>query len=113
MKDFIIAQFSDCHLFSDVESLHHGANVYQNLLKVLNDIKSNHLIDIAIFTGDLSQDHSHASYQLFNELVRESGIVIPVYYLAGNHDDQSMLEQYLVNAPLCTNRHTTLECRFA
>lgn len=98
-KIFTIAQFSDCHLFDNKLGLHYGANVYQNLLLVLEKIKKNDTVDIAIFTGDLSQDHSEDSYQLFVEAILTSAINIPVYYLAGNHDEIALLDKYLVHEP--------------
>lgn len=99
-KVFTIAQFSDCHLFATKHGLHYGVNVYQNLLLILESIKNNDVVDIAIFTGDLSQDHSEDSYQLFVEAIIKSAINIPVYHLAGNHDDFALLDKYLVNEPL-------------
>ena len=64
-KKFTLAQISDSHLFADHNGMHHQTNVYQNLLKVLLAIKVQPMIDAMVFTGDLTQDHSEASYQLF------------------------------------------------
>lgn len=104
-----IAQFSDCHLFAQSNGLHYGVNVYQNLLAVLDDIKRQ-AVDVLIFTGDLSQDHSEASYQLFVKAVNAVGISQPIYYVAGNHDDSLLLNRYLINQPfqqekLISNAH--------
>ncbi|MGB1263226.1 MAG: metallophosphoesterase [Cognaticolwellia sp.] len=98
-KKITIAQISDCHLFADPEGLHHQANVYQNLKKVLLAIKQQPLLDAIIFTGDLTQDHSPNSYQLFVKVFDECEITLPVYYLAGNHDEPLLLQQYLSSAP--------------
>ncbi len=95
----LVAQFSDCHLFSDSSKRHVGANVYDNLKRVLAEISQNHAIDLILFTGDLTQDHTTQSYQLFANLVRQAGIKKPLYYLAGNHDEPQLLNQYLVGAP--------------
>ncbi|PCI56461.1 MAG: 3',5'-cyclic-nucleotide phosphodiesterase [Gammaproteobacteria bacterium] len=92
---FTIAQFSDCHLFSDKSAKHFGANVWQNLTQVLADISLRKNIDCAVFTGDLTQDHSELSYQYFVEAVVQAKLTIPVYFLAGNHDDKPMLAKYL------------------
>lgn len=102
-KTFIVAQFSDCHLFSDKETEHYGANVWQNLTQVLTDISQRKNIDCAVFTGDLTQDHSELSYQNFVEAVEQAKLTIPVYFLAGNHDDNVMISKYLT-AP---NFHTS------
>ncbi|MBA6337265.1 metallophosphoesterase [Colwellia sp. BRX8-7] len=96
---FKIAQISDCHLFSQTDGLHHGANVYHNLVSVLDDIKNQHLVDAIVFTGDITQDHSEKSYQLFVQAVVESDIAIPFYYLAGNHDELELLDKYLSVPP--------------
>lgn len=96
---FVIAQLSDSHLFADVNERHHGADVYQNLLMVLQALKANTAIDMIIFTGDLSQDHSDQSYQNFVEAVHLAKISVPFYYLAGNHDEPQLLDQYLATTP--------------
>ncbi|MFB1000732.1 MAG: metallophosphoesterase [Colwellia sp.] len=52
---FKIAQITDCHLFSQTDGLHYGANVYQNLVAVLREIKSQTDIQVIVFTGDITQ----------------------------------------------------------
>jgi 3',5'-cyclic-AMP phosphodiesterase len=97
--EYIVAQFSDCHLFADKNALFHGANVYQNLVSVLSALASDNSINAIVFTGDLSQDHSEQSYQNFVDAVNETNIVKPIYSLAGNHDQVELLNKYLVNKP--------------
>jgi len=97
--ELVIAQFSDSHLFSDINSLHYGANVYHNLRKVLSALAQDKSIDVIIFTGDLTQDHSEQSYVNFVEAVNLAGIKKPIYFLAGNHDEYELLNNYLVNTP--------------
>jgi Icc protein len=99
-----IAQISDCHLFSDVNGLHHGANVYNNLLSTLRSIRENTAIESVFFTGDLTQDHSEASYQHFVAAIKQEKIKVPVYYLAGNHDEVSLLNKYLVGEPFTADK---------
>jgi Icc protein len=94
-KAFTVAQFSDCHLFSDKSAEHFGANVWQNLTQVLTDIALRGTIDCAVFTGDLTQDHTELSYQYFVEAVALAKFTMPVYFLAGNHDDKKMIAKYL------------------
>lgn len=101
-NSFVMAQLSDCHLFEDINALFYGVNVYDNLLNVLRDIQSNKAIDVIVFTGDLSQDHSEASYQNFVKAVRESNISKAFYFIAGNHDDPELLNHYL-SKPLFYN----------
>ena len=96
---FTIAQFSDSHLFADKLGLHHGANVYQNLRSVCRDIADNSAVDVAVFTGDLTQDHTVDSYQRFKEVVGDILCDKKVYFLAGNHDDNAILDDVLCNNP--------------
>ena len=94
-----IAQITDCHLFCQTDALHYGANVYQNLISVLQEIKNKSDVQVIVFTGDITQDHSEASYQLFVEAVLKSGVQVPFYYLAGNHDEHELLDKYLSIPP--------------
>lgn len=103
-KPFILVQITDCHLFADKFGTHYGVNVYQNLIAILNNIKQLPHVDLIVFTGDLSQDHSEASYQLFVQAFKESSITVPVYYVAGNHDEPELLDRYLVYPPFCQNK---------
>jgi len=100
---FTLAQFSDCHLFSDKSLEHFGANVWQNLTRVLADIVKRKTIDCVVFTGDLTQDHSELSYQHFVEAVTQAKFTIPVYFLAGNHDDKRLLAKHLIAPIFQTN----------
>ncbi|WP_171022236.1 metallophosphoesterase [Thalassotalea litorea] len=95
MSSIVFAQFSDSHLFGDKSSSHFGQNVYQNLLEVLVHIRDEQNIQFAIFTGDLTQDHSDQSYRNFVEAMTESGIQVPIYWLAGNHDSLEKMNTLL------------------
>lgn len=99
MPYFSIAQFSDSHLFADKQARHHGADVYQNLADVCQHIANNDAIDVAVFTGDLTQDHSQESYQRFATLVKEVLFNKAVYFVAGNHDELAMLNKELAGKP--------------
>lgn len=94
-KTFVIAQFSDSHLFADKQGKHIGANVWQNLNRVLADIAQQKHVDCIVFTGDLTQDHSELSYQHFVQAVEQAQLTMPVHFLAGNHDDRVLLTNYL------------------
>ena len=103
-KSVSFAQISDCHLYADKSAMHHGANVFSHLCSVLTAIKTNHDIEFIIFTGDLTQDHSEASYQLFVEAVKLTEISLPIYYLAGNHDEPAILDKYLQSTIFCSDK---------
>jgi len=98
-----LAQISDCHLFSDANGLHHGHDVLANLKNVLLSIKQNPYIEYIVFTGDLTQDHSEQSYQNFVNVIKELAIEIPVYYLAGNHDEPELLTHYFSELPFSSD----------
>ncbi len=100
----VIAQISDSHLFADINSLHCGKNVYQHLVAVLAEISQNQAINYLIFTGDLTQDHSEKSYQLFVQAIEQSQISIPVLFLSGNHDEPQLLNQYLSPPPFTADK---------
>jgi Icc protein len=106
---FKIAQISDCHLFSQRNGIHHGANVYQNLRAVLHALKNQQALRAIIFTGDITQDHSEESYQLFVEAVLKSGIQVPFYYLAGNHDEHDLLDKHLSVPPFRNEKLVQIE----
>ena len=100
-KKTIIAQISDSHLFADINALHHGCNVYQNLGNIFAELATIPELHLIVFTGDLTQDHSPKSYQnfvlAFDRAVTEFGLTCPLYWLAGNHDDFSLLADNLVH----------------
>ncbi len=103
-KPLVIVQFSDSHLFADTNGLHHGSNVYQHLQQVLADIAVLKDVDVIIFTGDLSQDHSERSYQNFVDAVQQTKLAAPVYFLAGNHDEPTLLTKYLTSPVFCAEK---------
>lgn len=100
----VIAQFSDSHLFADPMGLHCGINVLANLTRVLENISQNADIDYIVFTGDLTQDHTEQSYQNFVATIQQTKIKVPVLFLAGNHDEHDLLNQYLSPAPFSSDK---------
>ncbi len=103
-KPITLAQISDSHLFSEPDGLHHGHNVLKNLKKILLHISQNPAIDYIVFTGDLTQDHSEQSYQNFVSAVHECRLHLPLYYLAGNHDEPELLAKYFSAAPFLSDK---------
>jgi Icc protein len=109
-KKFTVAQFSDCHLFSDKQAKHLGANVWQNLNRVLIDIAHNANIDCVVFTGDLTQDHREQSYLHFVSAIKQAKILAPIHFLAGNHDDRDLLAKHLTSP--CFDTRKTINSDF-
>lgn len=109
-KKITFAQISDSHLFADINATHCGANVFQNLVDVFRHIDKRAEIEFMLFTGDLTQDHSHKSYHRFVQAYQQaSDNVKPVYYLPGNHDDLLMLQDTFNNEVLKPERTVELE----
>ena len=92
------AQISDCHLYADQKALHYGANVFENLCQVLAEIKKQADIEFIVFTGDLTHDHSEQSYINFVKAFQIAEIMLPVYFLAGNHDEDELLTSFLTDS---------------
>ncbi|ATC93621.1 metallophosphoesterase family protein [Pseudoalteromonas tunicata] len=86
------AHISDCHLFAEVNECYFGVNCCDSLRLVLTDL-AEQTLDFVIFGGDLTQDHSLASYQLFAQLVNEAQLPCPVLWLPGNHDELDCYQQ--------------------
>jgi Icc protein len=107
-QTIVFAQITDSHLFSSVDGLHHGHNVFNNLKKVLLSICDDPAIKFIIFTGDLTQDHTEQSYQNFVDCVQECHISQPIYYLAGNHDEPELLAKYFSVSPFKADKEIDL-----
>ncbi|PCS23760.1 3',5'-cyclic-AMP phosphodiesterase [Candidatus Enterovibrio escicola] len=82
-----LLQITDTHLFADPYRSLLGVNTAASYQAVVDEIqRKNVVFDAIIATGDLSQDHSTASYQRFAEGI--SNWSQPCYWLPGNHDCQ-------------------------
>ena len=81
-----IGHCSDCHLFAHPNDEYFNVNTAYNFSRTLAAM-AKESFDAVIFGGDLTQDHSLESYQLFARLVAESELACPVFWLPGNHDD--------------------------
>jgi Icc protein len=99
LNSVCFAQISDCHLYENKTEEHYGVNVFDNLLCVLLSIKQQAELQFIVFTGDLTQDHSSQSYQNFVAAFKQSQITLPVYYLAGNHDEEELFALHLTRTP--------------
>ncbi|BBN80496.1 3',5'-cyclic adenosine monophosphate phosphodiesterase CpdA [Pseudoalteromonas sp. A25] len=85
-----LAHITDSHLFADPQGVYFEVNTAQYLRRVLAQLATQSL-DAVIFGGDLTQDHTLASYTLFAQLVAESSLPCPVFWLPGNHDEVELL----------------------
>jgi len=95
MKTLRVAQITDIHLMAKANARLHGVDTAVSLQKVLDAIGE--LLpqpEIIIATGDLVEDGSFATYKRLRRLL--GSIKIPLYVLAGNHDDISEMHDTLV-----------------
>ncbi|WP_087018870.1 3',5'-cyclic-AMP phosphodiesterase [Thaumasiovibrio subtropicus] len=81
----VLLQLTDTHLHSTDEGSLLGVQTNQSFRAVLDEIdaKASHF-DALLATGDISQDHSAASYQHF--VAGISRWTTPCFWLPGNHD---------------------------
>jgi len=80
-----LAHITDCHLFADPQGEYFGVNTAEHFSCVLAHMAEQSL-DAVIFGGDLTQDHSMASYRLFAQLIADSALTCQVFWVPGNHD---------------------------
>lgn len=96
-----LVQLTDCHLLADAEGWYQGVQPYWQLQQVLHCLTRN-WPDAIVLTGDLSQDHSLASYQLLVQLFQ--AVPVPVFWLPGNHDDAAELSSLLAQPPFLPDK---------
>jgi 3',5'-cyclic-AMP phosphodiesterase len=85
-----VIQITDTHLFADSRGCLLGLNTEQSLSSVIASVHARHMpADLILATGDLVHDGTAAAYQrVFSHL---ESLGIPVYCLAGNHDEANTL----------------------
>lgn len=85
-----VLQISDPHLFANPDATLIGVNTSATLDEVLTTIQRDYPnMASLLVTGDLSQDHSQASYGHLQEKL--SKIAAPHYWLPGNHDRPDLM----------------------
>lgn len=95
MRNFRLIQISDCHLLQNTSALFRQQPVYANLQGVIASAQKQSA-DALLLTGDLAQDEQAETYQLLPSLFGEWPS--PIYWVPGNHDDLSLMQQYLIGA---------------
>ena len=90
-----IIQITDTHLYADGQS-EFGGIVTEDSLKQVLDLAQNSEQwppDMVLVTGDLVQQPVKESYVRLNSILLS--LDVPVYCLPGNHDNPQMMQQYL------------------
>lgn len=101
-----LAQITDCHLLASSEDLYKGVQPARYLAAIVA-----HLVqqqpDAVLLTGDVTQDHTPASYQLLSHIM--APLSCPVFCLPGNHDDVEQLAWLCEQAPFRPERSLNLD----
>lgn len=93
------AQITDTHLFAEFDRTWKGLSTARTLQAVLDRLQQiRPQPDLILLTGDLSQDETPASYELLASLI--SPLKIPAYWIPGNHDNLSVMQQILDKPPI-------------
>jgi Icc protein len=94
----LIAQVTDIHLFADEKQELLGLGTTQSFQAVIEQLQMlQPQLDLLLLTGDLSQDGTPESYERIQNLL--SPLATPIYWLPGNHDCVSTMQQVLNRAP--------------
>ncbi|OBT07365.1 3',5'-cyclic-AMP phosphodiesterase [Vibrio sp. UCD-FRSSP16_10] len=89
-----LIQITDTHLFGDGERCLLSVNTGLSFQAVVEDIVMKDLsFDAIVATGDISQDHTTASYARFADGIER--LIKPCYWLPGNHDQKSTMSSVL------------------
>jgi 3',5'-cyclic-AMP phosphodiesterase len=98
-----LAQITDIHLFAHPDRKLLGVKTLSSFEAVLRGLLSlNYARDMLLLTGDLSQDKTPESYQVLQNLLRPWQI--PTYWIPGNHDNLSVMESVLQEAPFSEDK---------
>lgn len=100
-----IAQITDCHLLATADGSYKQVKPAQHLQAIVRQLQQE-LPDAVLLTGDLTQDHSAASYQLLAEILAQ--LACPVFCVPGNHDDPEQLHRLCQNLPFRPERDLRL-----
>jgi Icc protein len=95
----LLVQLSDSHLFAETDGALLGMNTRDSLQKVIELVRLQQpRIDLIIASGDLSQDGSLESYQLFRDLTGQ--LDAPARWIPGNHDEPQIMAEAAVQSAL-------------
>lgn len=96
-----LLQITDPHLYARADGKLRGVTTYPALLAALEHARARHWpVDAVLATGDLVQDDP-GGYQRFREVFSVLGV--PVYCIAGNHDDPIAMAAELSGPPFQIN----------
>lgn len=100
-----LAQITDCHLLASRDGLYREVNSAAHLQAIVSTLCQEQP-DAVLLTGDVTQDHSLASYNLLAQLL--TPLNCPVFCLPGNHDDEAELARLCQQRPMRPERNLLL-----
>lgn len=100
-----LVQLSDCHLLASLDGIYKQVNPASHLAAIVDELLRD-LPDAVVLTGDMTQDHSTASYQFLASIL--APLRCPVFCLPGNHDDICQLDKLCQQAPFRPERSLVL-----
>ncbi len=99
-----LVQITDCHLLATPDALYQGVRPYRHLQRLLDNLRAE--APLLMLTGDLTEDHSPASYTLLQQLLADWPA--PVFLLPGNHDERQALAHLSAQPPFRPERRLAL-----
>ncbi|WP_240474878.1 metallophosphoesterase family protein [Rheinheimera baltica] len=100
-----LAQITDCHLLANVNGYYQQVQPAMHLAAIVEQLILEQP-DAVLLTGDVTQDHSVASYQLLARLL--APLSCPIFCLPGNHDDTAELARLCQHPPFRAERSLQL-----
>jgi 3',5'-cyclic-AMP phosphodiesterase len=89
-------QISDTHVAARPDFVNHGHAPGPNLGNLVDAINALRFpIDFVLHTGDVVEDRSEAAYRHARRVL--SRLRLPIYYVAGNHDDADLLQNVMLD----------------
>ena len=104
-QHYRLAQITDCHLLANADGWYQQVQPAKHLQQIVQQLLAEKP-DAVLLTGDLTQDHSQASYQLLADIV--SPLACPVFVTPGNHDDPDSVSEMMQQAPFRPERSLLL-----
>ena len=103
-----IIQISDMHLFAEEGRVLLGVNTEESFQAVIDHVQQHmNNKDLIILSGDISQDASESAYIRVADLMKKMNV--PVYWVAGNHDDPNIMARIYPYETISNHRHIVLE----
>ncbi|MBM7037453.1 3',5'-cyclic-AMP phosphodiesterase [Vibrio ulleungensis] len=102
-----LVQITDTHLFEPADGNLLSVNTEQSFHAVVqNVIDSQCAFDAVLATGDISQDHTPASYEKFVQGIRP--LVKQCYWLPGNHDYKPSMGSVIPTDQIVEDTHVMI-----